>query len=117
MRTFGFVSLFALSLSLASCPALATEGQPWISFSSRIAQITTQIPNPRGVLVTASSACPNPAHDIAVGGECSAGQHALLQKTLLSSGAGSASYSCSFRQAEDNPAPLVVSVLCVLDAR
>jgi len=112
---------FCAAVALASCSmagdAMAVQPQGWNDFSSRVVQIMTQVRNPGGAVVSATSACPDPVHDIAIGGDCNAGDDASLFSTRLVTAAGATGYTCSFKQSEGNPSPVVVSVLCVINAR
>jgi hypothetical protein len=58
---------------------------------------------------------PNPEHDIPIGGDCNAGVVAEVHSSQLMCAGSSATYSCTFHQPADNDAPIVVSVLCVLN--
>lgn len=130
--TILLTQLFANTPALASAAILRSQPTPaaelaapapasdraWAPFfRDGVAQTTTQIPNPHGPKVTASASCPDPAHDVPIGGSCDGGADADAYRQTWTFSPVEARYSCTFRQKPDNDAPLLVTVLCAVHVR
>jgi hypothetical protein len=97
---------------------LAARPIPEAPVGSRIETITRTFANSGsagGVSRTAD--CPDPAHDLALGGGCSFADGANLVATGVSNDATHASFSCSWVQDAPSQTMLAVTVVCLRNAR
>jgi hypothetical protein len=84
----------------------------------RIQTVVKTFPNPGtkgGVSQTLD--CPDPAHDIALGGACGFVDNATLGETIITNDASHASYACSWLQPNGSPSNMRVTVVCLTKAR
>lgn len=98
----------------------AVEGQvpPLQAIGAAIEFVTTEFPNSGAVSVSPVAACPNEAHDIAIGGAClHTGASASLVITNIIVSEGVARFQCRWHQSEGATEPLEVTVVCLRNAR
>src|SRR5947209_7997090 len=105
-------------IGIGFTPVPSTAAEPGqLELSDRVIRVTTELRNPGGLAIAGCSMCPDQLHDIAIGGKCLAGEDAELKGSTLVSGLGAEAYWCRFEQPENSAAPLLVTVVCVRNAR
>ncbi len=97
---------------------LAARPIPEAPVGGRIQTVVRTFPNPgtKGA-VSQIAECPDPSHDIAIGGACSFVDGATLVGTAINNDSTHASYLCGWLQPDGSPTNMGVSVVCLTMAR
>jgi hypothetical protein len=86
--------------------------------ATRIKIVDKGVPNPKtSGNVEATADCPNPGHDMAIGGGCGFVDSASINEAVLVNDATHASYRCGWSQPTGSSTLMSVSVVCLLNAR
>jgi hypothetical protein len=85
----------------------------------RIVRVQQMTANNHLAQLSASAACPDENHDIALGGDCVLGTdpNIHISQTNINNDATHARYGCLFTQPTTNAEPAVIGVLCLRGAR
>jgi hypothetical protein len=85
----------------------------------RIVRIQQMTANNGQSQLSATATCPDEAHDIAMGGDCSLGADLNIHivSTNIDNTPGRARYGCLFTQPTTNTQPAIIGVLCLRNER
>jgi hypothetical protein len=88
-----------------------------LPIGGRLQMIQQTLPNDGSVRPQPELDCPDMEHDIALSGTCGAVEGATLRGSGLLNGATVASFFCSYEQPAGNTDDILVTILCLRNAR